>query len=183
VHCSIGGCTAARHNGLAREIGSLVHATLGVTPRFEQHIPHLDRTVADASTGATRPLAAILDVVYDDPDDMAGLYGGQVLIDVAVVSAMAGDAARVANAGRRDGVAAQRACGVKLSRYGETVVPFVVEVGGRPSEAAKAWLRHLLPRISEDAEEAAIRGADAWRRISCVVQRYVALQLRRAEAL
>ncbi len=170
VHCLTGGGTQARHDAMGRVLGSTVQEVLGVRCQYEQRVPQLDRM-----TGGELE-RAVMDVVYQDPDL------GTQFIDVSVVSARAGVQARVMTAARREGHAAERACALKKARYGEAVLPFVLELGGRPSGPAMAWVRTLVARAGEDSEMPLL-GAQVWGRISCTLQRYVALQLRRAAGL
>ena len=74
---------------------------------------------------------------------------------------------------------------LKKSRYGDRVIPVIFELGGRPAEPTKQFVRTLIHAMdSDDAEaEAPARGAQIWNRISCTLQRYVAMQLRRAAGL
>ena len=118
-----------------------------------------------------------MDVVHQHPTL------GTTWIDVSVVSAAAGDAHRQIQAARKDGVAAANACIGKHARYGESVVPFVLEIGGRPSTPALTYVRTLLHCSPEENEEAPLQGATIWGMISCTLQRHVALQLRRAAGL
>eukprot|EP00969_Alexandrium_andersonii_P366426 15468495-Alexandrium_andersonii.AAC.1 len=67
-----------------------------------------------------------MDVVHEHPKL------GTIWVDVACVSAQAGDAERRMQASRRDGAAAERAADFKLRRYNNRAVPFILELGGRP---------------------------------------------------
>ena len=140
--------------------------------RYEQRIPALDKDVTLPS-GETQRLEAIMDVVYDN-------MPGQVLLDVRVCSPCAGEFASVLAASRRDGEAAARQVRDKETRYGPTVTPFVVETGGRPSREAREWVRALVRESQLDEPPAAL-GAKIWAHVSCTLQRYIAVQLRRAE--
>jgi len=169
VHCGLGGGTVRRHNAVARTVADILRDVAGLSCRFEQHVPRLD----DVHNG--QPRKAIMDIVFQAPD------GSTQLIDVSLVSACAGPATRMLASARRDGVAADEACKLKHRRYGKgRVVPFVLELGGRPSAEARQWLRKALAWASPDADAPPVRGANAWARISCTMQRYVAAQLRAA---
>eukprot|EP00969_Alexandrium_andersonii_P082655 3643794-Alexandrium_andersonii.AAC.1 len=67
-----------------------------------------------------------MDVAHEHPQL------GRLWVDVACVSAQAGDAQRRPTASRRDGTAAERAADYKLKRYGGHAIPFILELGGRP---------------------------------------------------
>ena len=171
IHCLTGGATNKRHNAIARALGLFLKQTTDVTPEFEQRLPQLDYVKQDGTTKQ-----AIMDVVHEHPQL------GTLWVDVSVVSPQAGDAARRMQAARKDGSAAIRACQGKRRRYGVAVTPFVLEVGGRVSEDARAFVHRLLhadPLIGDHAA----RGAHMWTVISCTLQRYVALQLRRSAGL
>eukprot|EP00969_Alexandrium_andersonii_P081506 3592396-Alexandrium_andersonii.AAC.1 len=57
---------------------------------------------------------------------------GRLWVDVACVSALAGDAQRRLAAARKDGTAAERAADYKLRRYKGVATPFILELGWRP---------------------------------------------------
>ena len=143
-----------------------------VTPQFEQRLPELDYVKQDGSVKR-----AIMDVVHGHPQM------GRLWIDVAVVSPQAGDAAHQLRATRVDGAAAKEACKYKRRRYGDQVIPFVLEVGGRPSDEARAFVHRVLHADPLMEGSAAERGAHFWRVLSCTLQRYVALQLRHSAGL
>ena len=104
------------------------------------------------------------------------------MMDVAIMSAVAGSVGCVNAAARRDGKAAERGVVAKRNRYGQEVVPFVLEVGGRPSLPARQWVRKVISFGTQEGEHPLL-GATAWQMISCTLQRYVALQLTSAESL
>ena len=74
---------------------------------------------------------------------------------------------------------------LKRARYGDRVIPVVFELGGRPAEPTKQFIRTLIHSTdSEEADvDAPVKGAHIWNRISCTPQRNVALQLRHAAGL
>ena len=109
-----------------------------------------------------------------------GVGHGTTLIGIRVCSPCAGEFACVLAASRRDREAAARQVRNKETRYGPTVTPFVVETGGRPSREAREWVRALV-RDSQQDDPPATLGANIWAHVSCTLQRYIAVQLRRAE--
>ena len=169
VHCSLGGGPVARHAAVARTLGSIMWDLTGLPAQYEQRVPQLDKQGADGEV-----VRAIMDVVGTSTS------GAQVLVDVAVVSARAGSRAQREAAAKRPGLAAERAVAVKWQRYGENVIPFVLEVAGRPSAPAMQFVRKML--AEQAGADAPRQGAKVWARISCTVQRYVALQRQAAEA-
>ena len=173
LHCACGGGVVLRHASLARSVGRMAAEHRGTVVRYEQRTPALDKIITLQPSGETKTLEAILDVVYDN-------MPGQVLLDVRVCSPCAGEHAWVQAAARRDGEAAARQVRNKETRYGPTVTPFVVETGGRPSKEAREWVR-TLARDSQHDEPPSMLGAGIWAHISCTLQRYIAVQLRKAE--
>eukprot|EP00969_Alexandrium_andersonii_P170278 7529130-Alexandrium_andersonii.AAC.1 len=87
---------------------------------------------------------------------------GRLWVDVARVSAQAGDAQRRLAASRRDGAVAGRAADYKHKRYGELVTPFILELGGRPSECAKTFMQKILHPGSPQEADCSWQGARAW---------------------
>ena len=173
VHCHNGPCTNNRHNAVARALGALLKDLTDVTADFEQRLPQLD--YIDAKTG--KNVEAIMDVVHEHP------RLGTLWVDVACVSAQAGDAERRLQASRRDGTAAERAADYKLRRYSGQAIPFILELGGRPSESARAFVQKLLHANPDMEDDCPWQGAKAWGLVSCALQRHLALQLRRAHSL
>ena len=102
----------------------------------------------------------ILDVVWTE-------NGCTVAIDVAIVGAHASRGRLQAQASR-DGVAAKHAERAKRRRYeGLPITPFVLEIGGRPGEAAVGVVRALAARAVGDASREA---ATLWQKISIALQ-------------
>ena len=120
-----------------------------------------------------------MDIVHQHPKL------GTLWLDISCVSAVAGTDWRRAAAAKKDGTAADRACKTKRDRYGDRVIPVIFELGGRPAEPTKRFIRTLIHSMDSEKTEvdAPVRGAQIWNRISCTLQRYVALQLRRAAGL
>ena len=102
---------------------------------------------------------------------------GEQLVDAAVVAPTSACERTLRTRARVDGAAARTEEQVKRRRYGARVHPFVVESGGRPGNAARAFLmRHALADddgVSNDVSE-------AWQSISAIVQGETALALLRA---
>ena len=131
IHCACGGGVVLRHGALARTLGRIVGEHTGASVKYEQHQPQLDKVVE----GDT--VRAIMDVCYHDQQ-------GQHLIDVCICSPCAGEQPRLNAAAKRDGEAAARQVRNKYARYGETVTPFVLEVGGRPAREAREWVKGII---------------------------------------
>lgn len=152
--------------GATQRTGEL-HRRLGT----RGHGPRLGRLTAGGQAQH-----ATTDVMYFDP------FGGEELIGVCAVSAKAGSRTVMSRNARQDAGAAEAAVQNRRARYGAAVIPFVMEVGGRPNAAAKKWVCKLAARGDEDNDATPrcnqIRGS-----ISCTLQRYVALQLSRAHGV
>ena len=102
----------------------------------------------------------VLDVVWTE-------NGCTVAIDIAIVGAHT-DHGRLQAEASQDGVAAKREERAKRRRYeGLPITPFVLEIGGRPGEAAVGVVRALAARTGGDASrEAAI----LWQKASIAMQ-------------
>lgn len=93
-----------------------------------------------------------------------------MLIDVCVISAKAGASNMVSRNAREDAAPVAAAVQSKRARHGTTAVPLVFDVGGRPSDEAKEWVRGLAARVDEDSDST-LRGNHIPGRISCILQR------------
>ena len=162
--CCAPGCgLMMRHDALVRCIAQLSSRNLDPRPALEQIIPELARPVA-GQIGQAR-----LDVVAYDG-------AARSLIDVVVVSVLAGDDSFRRACARRDGHAARRAEIAKRDRYtSQDLVPFALETCGRLGADARAFVR----KLSEAAEEPVKEAQYIYRAISSVLQNSVAQQLER----
>ena len=152
-----------RHDGLVRCVGQLAARSLDPHPRLEQIIPQLARPVAGQVQQAR------LDIVVHDG-------ASRSLIDVVVVSALAGDSSFRRARARRDGHASRRAELAKRSRYNtDDLVPFAVETGGRLGTQARAFLQ----RCAKAAGDSAFETIYLYRAVSSILQNSVAYQLER----
>ena len=159
--CGPGGGLVTRHDGLVRCLGVLAARNLDPKPKLEQVIPELSRPVAGQVEQAR------LDVVVHDGLD-------RLLVDVVVVSALAGDQSFRRACGRRDGHAARRAEIAKRSRYqASDLVPFALETGGRLGADARAF----LTRCANAAPRPEVEIQYLHRAISSVLQDGIARQL------
>lgn len=64
------------------------------------------------------------------------------------------------------GGAATAAVRRRIDRYGHSVIPVVFEVGGRPSDEAKQWVRKVAARVDGDSD-ASLKSTQIWGHISC----------------
>ena len=156
-----------RHDGLVRCTGQLAARSLDPRPKLEQTIPELARPVAGQVEQAR------LDVVLHDG-------ASRLLVDVVIVSVLAGDASFRRACARRDGHAARRAEVTKRSRYASAeLVPFAVETGGRLGADARAFLIRCAQASSEPSREMCY----LYRAVSSVLQDGVARMLLSASSV
>ena len=169
-----GGRVLARHNHLAKAVGSLVTRWRGSAPLYDQRVPQWDRPSRRAGhEGAIEH--AELDLEYIDDD-------GRRWIDVTVRHPAAGGETAVRAAARKDGEATRRAERAKHERYpGDRMTPFAVETPGRLGAEARQWLMTQMRLLAVDVQTFDL--ARAYKVLSCAVQRETAMQLRRAAAL
>ena len=147
-----------RHDSMVRCTGQLAARNLDPRPRLEQTIPELARPVAGQVEQAR------LDVVVHDG-------ASRLLIDVVIVSALAGDASFRRACARRDGHACRRAEVAKRSRYPSAeLIPFAIETGGRLGADARAFLMRCAQASPEPAREISY----LYRAVSSVLQDGVA---------
>ena len=98
----------------------------------------------------------------------------ELLVDVTVVSPLAGGVDFVAACARRDGHAARRAAIAKRQKYDSPdLIPFAIETGGRLGEDARALLKRLAAE-GDDPEKELI---SLYKAISTTIQSGVARQL------
>ena len=159
--CAPGGGLMSRHDGLVRCIGLLAARNLDPKPKLEQILPELARPVAGQVEQAR------LDVVVQDGTE-------RLLVDVVVVSVLAGDASFRRACARRDGHAVRRAEISKRSRYPTAeLVPFAIETGGRLGADARAF----LVRCADGALDPTKELQYLYRAVSSCLQDGVARQL------
>ena len=150
-----------RHDNTVRCLASLAATTIDPRPRTEQIIPELARPV-EGQVDTAR-----LDVIIHD-----GI--SRSLLDVVIVSPLAGGAAYRRACARRDGHAARRAECTKRARYPTAdSVPFALETGGRLGNSARAFVM----RMAEAPECPATERLRLYRAIFSTLQDGVARQL------
>lgn len=159
--CAPGGGLMIRHDNMVRCLASLAATTIDPRARTEQIIPELARPVEGQIDTAR------LDVIIHD-----GI--SRSLIDVVIVSPLAGGAAHRRACARRDGHAARHAECTKRTRYPTAdLVPFALETGGRIGNSARAF----VIRMAEATERPATERLRLYRAISSTLQDGVARQL------
>jgi len=156
-----GGGLISRHDNVVRSVALLAVRYLDRRPKVEQIIPDLARPVAGQVEQAR------LDVVVHD-------LTARLLVDVVVVSPLAGDASFRRACARRDGHAARRAECAKRARYPTAdLVPFALETGGCLGAAARAFILKCADAADEPEKERQY----LYRAISSVLQDGVSRQL------
>ena len=167
--CKKGGHVVAAHNAVRDVLLAYVKDKVDSGALPEQRLEALrggasmEVEVGDASDYEQEEYwqqRDILDVVWTE-------NGCTVAIDIAIVGAHT-DQGRLQAEASQDGVAAKRAERAKRRRYeGLPITPFVLEIGGRPGEAAVGVVRALAARTGGDASrEAAI----LWQKVSIAMQ-------------
>ena len=166
--CEVGGGVVARHNGVRDWLGGWIAAQTGRPTSLEQFVPRWDRLEDDGSVTRAR-----LDVAFLDTQARS-MYA-----DVAIVAASSICPATQRARAARDGAAAARAEDGKRLRYpGPSLVPFVIEVLGKPGKDAVSLLHAFAPRDPEEGSR--VLGA-AWQTVSMLAQTAHAEQLLSAQ--
>lgn len=144
-----------------RSVALLAARHLDPRPKVEQIILDLARPVAGQVEQAR------LDVVVHD-------VTAPLLVDVVVVSPLAGDAGFRRACARGDGHAARRAECAQRARYPTTeLAPFALETGGRFGAAARAFVL----KCADAADEPEKERQKLYRAISSVLQDGLSRQL------
>ena len=171
-NCAIGGGTIRRHNRVVRALAAQMVEITGGDVALEVHVPAWDRP------GGGDPTQAVLDIELTNH----GMTGEATLyIDVAVTSPTSEDPRRAAAAARRDGYAADSMEHSKWRRYAPSVLPAVLETGGRLGASLRQWLRRAAAHRAGEAPTDTV--ATAYRAIAATLQREIAFQVLTAAGL
>ena len=116
---------------------------------------------------------AYLDVVTADP-----LTGAVLRIDVTIPCELSSNHDLMRSRAIRDGRAAADAAAAKHRKYplgGASLIPFVLEAGGRPGEDTVVTIRRMAAaargeRGEEGAREAGLTAAQLWQELSIILQ-------------
>ena len=162
--CQFGGGVVRRHHAVVRALASIIHQVSLARVAIEKRSATLDRQAANGNVQEGQ-----MDII------VMNLDGCVQYIDVAIVSPVIANANLLANAGRRDGYAARRAENKKKQRYQvRNLVPFVIELGGRPGNLARKFVSSLFD--DEDPGKA-IGISRVWSTLSCVMNSAISEQL------
>ena len=161
--CQFGGGVVRRHNAVVRTLATLIHQITGAAVHVERRTEELRRIFRG------RLQEGQMDLVVAD-------FGGStVYIDVTIVSPVLADPHHLAQAAKTPAYAALRAEFGKRKRYPvPNMIPFALELGGRPGPSAQRFIRELF-RVEGAGRDQGI--ADAWSAISSALQGATARQL------
>jgi hypothetical protein len=161
--CEIGGARIHRHDKIRDWVAYTHRKCTGAMTVTEQHVPQWDRI-----NPRTREIErAVMDVCTRDPRDGRTMY-----IDVKVTCELSENADRMRARAHKNGSAAAEGVNEKRRRYpasavpGASLVPFVLETGGRPSEEAAALVRYW-GSVSHDPD---LSTARLWQQLSTILQ-------------
>ena len=151
-----------RHDRTAHALAAMARRGMDSQPRLEQVLPQLTER---AKGEVAQPRMDV--VAYDGT--------ARMLIDVVIVSPLAGDSRFVRSCARRDGHACRRAAAFKRGKYPHAeLVPFAAETGGRLSGDARRLLKLMAERTGDPERELAFMQ----RAISSTIQSGVARMLK-----
>ena len=109
------------------------------------------------------------------------LMGARTYIDVTIVSPIVNTAYHLAAAAKKPGYAALRAEYGKRQRYPTPdIVPFVLELGGRPGPTALRFIRDLFKHEGATRTQSI---ADAWSTLSSTLHSSTAEQIHKTHPL
>ena len=151
-----------RHDAVVRALATIIYQATRAETKIEARTSNLDRQ----QQGRTQE--GQMDII------VMNLDGTVHYIDVAIVSPVIANANHLAAASLRDGYAAKRMEAHKYNRYPvRNLVPFVLELGGRPGPAARKFVSSLFA----ESDTTKARGiAQVWATLSSVLQSAVAGQ-------
>ena len=161
--CAWGGGVVRRHNAVVRALATVITEATGARVHLEKREAELTRIFRG------QPQQGQMDIVVVD-------YGAKkTYIDVTVVSPVQANEQFMAEAANKPGHAAIRAERAKRQRYPHRdLIPFAIELGGRPGPSATRYIRSLFTNHAEHRDHTA---ADAWTCISTALQTAVAMQV------
>ena len=112
---------------------------------------------------------------------ITNVVGAATYVDVCIVSPILANQYHLTQAANKPGYAALRAEYGKRQRYPvPNMIPFALELGGRPGPTAKLFIRQLF---STDGATTDQRIADAWSTISTALHSAVATQINKTGTL
>ena len=164
--CGTGGGVVKRHDAVLRSLATLITRVTGAAVQIERRTTELRRIFRG------RIQEGQMDIITTD------LAGARLYIDVTIVSSVVAHAYHLAQAAIKPSYAAGRAEFGKRQRYPtNNILPFAMEIGGRPGPSALRFIRQLFRTPGADRT---IQIADAWSTLSTALHGAVATQLNKA---
>ena len=152
-----------RHNAVVRTLASLIHAITGAAVHVERRTEELRRLFQG------RMQEGQMDLI------ITNFAGVVTYIDVCIVSPILANQHHLVQAAKKTGYAALRAEYGKRQRYPvNTMIPFALELGGRPGPTAKLFIRELFRTEGATTDQ---RIADAWCTISTALHSATSKQI------
>ena len=158
-----------RHDRVVRVLASIITQITGTRVQIERRTAEIRRIFRG------RLQEGQMDLLVTD------IMGARTYIDVTIVSPIVHTAYHLAAAAKKPGYAALRAEFGKRQRCPvPNIMPFVLEIGGRPGPTA---LRFIHDLVKTEGASRAHSIADVWATISTTLQSSIADQLHRAHQL
>lgn len=155
-----------RHDRVVRVLASIITQITGTRVHIERRTAEIRRIFRG------RLQEGQMDLLVTD------IMGARTYIDVTIVSPIVHTAYHLAAAAKKPGYAALRAEYGKRQRYPiPNLIPFVLELGGRPGPTALRFVRELF-KVEGSTRSQTI--ADVWATISSTLQSSIADQLHAA---
>ena len=164
--CGTGGGVIKRHDAVLRALAGLITRVTGAAVQIERRTTELRRIFRG------RIQEGQMDILTTD------FTGSRLYIDVTIVSSVVAHAHHLAQAANKPSYAAMRAEFGKRQRYPtDNILPFAMEIGGRPGPSALRFIRQLFRTPGADRT---LQIADAWSTLSTALHGAVATQLNKS---
>ena len=158
--CKFGGGVVQRHDAVVRCLADIIQNTPGIKTMLEQYVPSLDKMV-----NGKKELAR-MDIVFMRE-------GFPCYVDVVIVSPVSSDHGLMNGSANKEGYMLKRAERAKHARYDtDRLVPFAMEVTGRPGPAARKFINELV----KDSDDKGLVTSQIWSCLSSVLQSAVSMQ-------
>ena len=155
-----------RHDAVLRALAALITRMTGASVQIERRTTELRRIFKG------RIQEGQMDIITTD------FTGARIYIDVTIVSSVVAHRYHLAQAANKPSYAAMRAEYGKRQRYPTgNIIPFALEIGGRPGPSALRFIRQLHRTPGTDRS---LRIADAWSTISTALHGAVSTQLNKS---
>ena len=152
-----------RHDTFVRTLAGLIHTITGTAVHIERRVAELSRICKN------RMQEAQPDII------VASFTSGPKYLDVVLPSPVIANQHHLNQSANRPGYAATHMEYKKRMRYtNPNLIPFAVELGGRPGPSALRFIRDLFRHEGADRET---KISDAWSLLSTTLQSSVADQI------